>query len=136
MAHRLPTLPLRRTKLPRRLAATLAVVPLLLLTAAFARARTSGDDEWQLMYMGDAKVGFAHVTKEHDEVDGRKVVRRTTDMSMTINRLDTKISVITSNWELEDEHGEVLELHAESNTSQAKTIQHLVRSGSTATREE
>jgi hypothetical protein len=111
---------------------SLALLPLL-ATLAFARARASGDDEWQLMYFDDAKVGFVHLTKEHDEAGGKKVLRRTTDSSMTINRLNTTISVVTSNWSLEDEKGEVLELYTESNLSQQKTIQHLVRTGSSAT---
>jgi len=121
-----------KARLPRRLAVRLAVVPLL-LAAAFARARTGDDEVWQLMYFDDAKVGFIHFDKVHDEVGGQKVLRRTTDSSMTINRLDTNISVVTSNWSLEDENGEVLELFSESNMSQAKTSQHLVRSGATAT---
>jgi len=121
-----------KARLPRRLAVRLAVVPLL-LAAAFARARTGDDEVWQLMYFDDAKVGFIHFDKVHDEVGGKKVLRRTTDSSMTINRLDTNISVVTSNWSLEDENGEVLELFSESNMSQAKTSQHLVRSGATAT---
>src|SRR5262249_27165030 len=52
---------------------------------------------------------------------------------MAINRLDSKSSVITSSWSLEDEKGEVLELYLETNMSQAKTIQHLVRDGASAT---
>ncbi|HET6164108.1 MAG TPA: transglutaminase-like domain-containing protein [Planctomycetota bacterium] len=135
MAHAIPTLPSPKARLPRRLAATLALVPLL-LAAAFARARTGDDDVWQLMYFDDAKVGFVHMDKEHDEVDGKKVVRRTTDSSMTLNRLNQTISVIQSSWALEDENGEVLELFYESNMSQAKTVQHLVRSGATATIEQ
>src|SRR5262249_57951519 len=95
--------------------------------------RASGDEEWQLIYLDDAKVGFVHVTREHDEVDGKKVVRRTTASSMSINRLQTTISVVTSNWSLEDEKGELLELYSESNLAQAKTIQHLVRDGAKAT---
>ncbi len=132
MAHSIPFLPSLKARLPRRLAVRLAVVPLL-LAAAFARARTGDDEVWQLMYFDDAKVGFIHFDKVHDEVGGKKVLRRTTDSSMTINRLDTNISVVTSNWSLEDENGEVLELFSESNMSQAKTSQHLVRSGATAT---
>lgn len=135
MAHAIPTLPSPKARLPRRLAATLALVPLL-LAAAFARARTDDDEVWQLMYFDDAKVGFVHLVKEHDEVDGKKVVRRSTDSSLTINRLNTTISVVTSAWALEDEKGEVLELFMESNMSQAKTTQHLVRSGATATIEQ
>jgi hypothetical protein len=135
MVHPIPTLPSPKARLPRRLAATLSLVPLL-LAAAFARARTGDDDVWQLMYFDEAKVGFVHVDKEHDEVDGKKVVRRTTDSSLTLNRLNTTISVITSSWALEDENGEVLELWSESNMSQAKTMQHLVRSGATATIEQ
>jgi len=132
MAHSIPFLPSLKARLPRRLAVRLAVVPLL-LAAAFARARTGDDEVWQLMYFDDAKVGFIHFDKVHDEVGGKKVLRRTTDSSMTINRLDTNISVVTSNWSLEDENGEVFELFSESNMSQAKTSQHLVRSGATAT---
>ncbi len=134
MAHRLPTLPRPAARLPRPLAATLVLAPLL-LAAAFARARTSADDDWHLVYMDEAKVGFEHVTKENDEIEGRKVVRRTIDASMTINRLDSKSSIISSNWSLEDENGELLELYSESNLSQAKTIQHLVRKGASATLE-
>ena len=81
---------------------SLALLPLL-ATLAFARARAGGDDEWQLMYFDDAKVGFVHLAKEHEEDGGRKMLRRTTDSSMTINRLNTTISVVTSNWSLEDE---------------------------------
>jgi hypothetical protein len=110
----------------------LALLPLL-ATLAFARARAGGDDEWQLVYFGDAKVGFVHMAKENEEAGGRKMLRRTTDSSVTINRFNTTISIVTSNWSLEDEKGEVLELYAESNLSQQKTIQHLVRHGATAT---
>src|SRR5262249_37129344 len=92
-----------------------------------------GDDEWQLMYFDEAKVGCVDLTKEQEEGDGKKVVRRTTDSSMSITRLQTTISVVTSNWSLEDEKGERRELDAEANLAQAKTIQDIVRDGAKAT---
>src|SRR6185295_17728797 len=128
--NRIALRPLR----PLRVVLSLAIAPLLLSLFAAARAQT-GKDVWQLMYFDTAKVGFIHVVEEPEVVGGKTQLRRTTDSSLTINRLDTTISMVTANWALEDEKGELLELYSESNMSQAKTIQHLVRTGDRATLE-
>ena len=106
----------------RRLLAPLALAPLLLtlLAALSAAARAQATDEvWQLVYFDEAKVGFVHQVTEPADTEGKKLVRRNTDSSLTINRLGTSITVVTSGWTLEDDKGGVLEMYSEQNLSAA-----------------
>ena len=104
----------------------------LALLSAAARAQSS-DDVWQLVYLDEAKVGFIHQSKEPDDSGGKQQTRTLTDSSITINRLGATISVVISAWTLEDASGGIAEMYFESNFSQAKSIDHLVRHGDQAT---
>lgn len=78
-------------------------------------------EEWQLMYMEDAKIGFVHVLLEPIEQDGKRVWRSLNDSSITINRLGTSISVLQKVITFEDDAGQMLSMESESNTSVAKS---------------
>lgn len=78
-------------------------------------------EEWQLMYMDEAKVGFVHALQEEVTRDGRTLQLSTTDSSMTINRLGTNISVLQLQKMWEDGEGRIVAIEAESNTSAAKS---------------
>lgn len=105
-----------------RLPALASLVALLMLAAAPARATQAHPrDEWQLLWMDDAKIGFVHVISEPIEMDGRSLWKTFTDSSMTMNRLGTNISVLTTMTLIEDADGNVVTIESESNMSAAKT---------------
>lgn len=119
--------------LHRLLASSLFVV-LTLARLATGQQRTAGlsDDEWQLMYMDTAKVGFVHILQEPIERDGRPLAQTTSDSSLTINRLGTTISLIQSQVAVEDLTGQIVEISSEANTSAAKSQTRAIVTGGRA----
>lgn len=109
-----------------RLAAVAALLALFALAwpaqagAAPQEAKVTFE-EWQLMYMDEAKVGFVHVLQEEVVRDGRPLLCTTSDSSMTINRLGTNISVLQLQKMWEDADGKIVAIEGESNTSIAKS---------------
>jgi len=108
----------------------LAVAPLA--RPAAAQAEVGAREEWQLMYMGEAKIGFVHVLLEPAEQDGRRVWRSTNDSSMTLNRLGTNISVLQLVTMVEDDAGQILTLESESNMSISKSRTRVTVKGAQA----
>jgi hypothetical protein len=121
----------------RSLVAGFARLLPLLAVALLARPAAAQDpvgarDEWQLMYMGEAKIGFLHVVLEPVEQDGKRVWRSTNDSSMTLNRLGTNISVLSLVTIVEDEAGQILTLDSESNMSISKSRTRVTVKGAQA----
>src|SRR5688572_31073368 len=84
----------------------------LLLVAALPRAGFAQErDEWQKI-TGDM-AGFAHVVVEKVERDGRSLWKTVTDNSMTMNRFGTQMEINVSSIVLEDDAGNVVEVHQE-----------------------
>jgi len=111
--HRSPIGPIRR------ILAALALLPLLA-----ARGAAQAEDEWQLMHIDDAKVGFVHVVVEKVEQDGRVLWKTSTDTSLTMNRLGTNVTILATGITLEDEGGRIVEVSSETNMSTSKTLVH------------
>ncbi len=89
--------------------------------APAAAAQPEAIEEWQLMYMGDAKVGFVHIVTEQIERDGRLLWKTFNDSAIAMNRLGTNVTVLQSSSTFEDEAGNVVRIEAESNMAAAKT---------------
>lgn len=110
---------------------TLRRLPILLLAAllapflALAGARGAAaqeTDEWSLVYMDEAKIGFSHTVIEKVEIDGRVLWRSSNDTSMNFNRFGQSIRMDVSGWSLEDESGAVVEIQTESNMAASKSM--------------
>ncbi len=112
----------------RSLLAALLALPLL-APAAPAQAR----DDWDLQYLGDAKIGYGHEQVTAVEKEGRQFWRTEEEGFIAINRLGTTLKIQSLSWLVEDLDGQIVEQHSELDMSAQKTIQHLEVRGDQAT---
>lgn len=92
----------------RLLAAAFAAVLGVLASAAPATAAEGESDEWTAVYLAGAKAGWMHTKVERKEESGKPVWSTSSEMSFSLARLGTALTVTTSSTVVEDEAGQVL----------------------------
>jgi hypothetical protein len=126
----LPSQEVGRAVRSRRWNAALAAL-VVLLAARLAPAQER--EEWNLQCMGKDRIGYSRDQVSSVRRDGRALTRTVHEEHVVFNRagqstrLDATVSV------LEDESGQVVEEHLESDQSAQRTVQHLEVKGDRAT---
>lgn len=90
---------------------SVAVLALLILGAATARsAEPRGKlvkEQWDAAYLGDAKVGYFHTTLHEVERAGRKVLRTTLELNLTVKRFQALVNLRMESGTEENADGKV-----------------------------
>ena len=81
-------------------------------TAAAAQGKTRksrvDDESWQVIYIGNQRVGYARVTTRTEDRNGRKIIHTESETHMTIKRFGQELKIQTTLRTEETERGDML----------------------------